>query len=36
MSLRLKTAERLGTWGTLPGSQHFKGVEGCARAPGWD
>ncbi len=20
----------------FPGSQHYKGVEGCARAPGWD
>jgi len=24
------------SWGMLPGSQHFEGVEGCAGAPGWD
>jgi hypothetical protein len=24
------------SWGTLPNSQHLKGVEGCARAPRWD
>jgi hypothetical protein len=24
------------SWGTLPGSQHLKGVEGRARALGWD
>jgi hypothetical protein len=22
--------------GTLPSSQHYRGVEGCAGAPGWD
>jgi hypothetical protein len=22
--------------GTLPGSQHYRGVEGCAGASGWD
>jgi hypothetical protein len=26
--------ERIKSWGTLFGSQHFKG-EGCARAPKW-
>jgi hypothetical protein len=24
------------SWSTLPSSQHFRGVEGCAGAPGWD
>jgi len=36
MSLRLKTTERLGARDTLPGSQHFKGVQGRVGASGWD
>jgi len=28
--------ERVESWGTLLGSQHFGGVEGCVGAPGWD
>jgi len=24
------------SWGTLPGSQHFRGVEGRVGASGWD
>ncbi len=36
LSPSIETAERLGTWGTLPSSQHFKGVEGWAGALGWD
>jgi hypothetical protein len=28
--------ERVRSWGTFPGSQHFGGVEGRARALGWD
>jgi len=24
------------SWGMLPGSQHFGGVEGCVGALGWD
>ncbi len=27
---------RTRSWGTLPGLQHYKGVEGHAGAPGWD
>jgi hypothetical protein len=27
---------RVRSWGTLLGSQHFGGVEGHARASGWD
>jgi hypothetical protein len=36
MNLKYKIAERLGIWGTFPGSQHFGGVEGCARVSRWD
>jgi hypothetical protein len=28
--------ERIKSWGTLPGSQHYSEVEGRAGAPGWD
>jgi hypothetical protein len=35
-SLKQKTMERLGTWGTFLGSQHFRGVEGHVVVPGWD
>jgi hypothetical protein len=31
-----KITERARSWGMLPSSQHLKGVEGCAGAPGWD
>jgi hypothetical protein len=36
MSIKYKTTERLGAWGTLSSSQHFGGVEGRVGAPGWD
>jgi hypothetical protein len=32
----VKTMEEQGIRDTLPGSQHFEGVEGYAGAPGWD
>jgi hypothetical protein len=33
MSLKYETKKRLGTWGTLLNTQHFRGVEGRAGAP---
>jgi hypothetical protein len=36
MSLKYKTTERLGAWGMFHDFQHFKGVEGHARALEWD
>jgi hypothetical protein len=36
LSLNIETTERLKIRGTLPSSQHFRGVEGCAGALEWD
>jgi hypothetical protein len=33
LSPNMETVERLGAQGTLPSSQHFRGVEGRPRAP---
>jgi hypothetical protein len=35
MSLKGENNKRTRSWGTLPGLQHFGGVEGRARASGW-
>ncbi len=31
-----KNSEKINSWGMLPGSPHFGGVQGHARALGWD
>jgi hypothetical protein len=36
VSPKLKNNERIRNQGTLPNSQHYKGVEGCAGAPRLD
>jgi hypothetical protein len=33
---QIEDSGRARSWGTLFGSQHFRKVEGHARAPGWD
>jgi hypothetical protein len=33
---QIENSRRVRNRGTLPGSQHFEGVEGHARIPGWD
>jgi hypothetical protein len=36
MRVQTENSGRIRSRGTLPGSQHFRGVEGHARAPRWD
>jgi len=36
MWVQTKNNERVKSRGAFSGSQHFGGVEGCARALGWD
>jgi hypothetical protein len=36
MWVQIENNKRVKSQGTLPGSQHFTGVEGHARVPGWD
>jgi hypothetical protein len=33
---QIENNERARSQGTLPSSQHYRGVEGHAEAPGWD